>query len=220
MYALNEEPGVIAGVGFWEKPCDNYCNVVLAQTGLEYANGSVADASNGSLLHHIVVLATGMDWKGTPRVDQVCSGLLHERMFSSGNERAPTSFGDVMTNKVISAFPLIPSDKLLAPFMLQNLDGVEKTVYVTVDFEYIPGKKPPNVKVAKAMWFDITSSENGCKDSVVFQTPTKARFTRTSPTWTSRFTGEMLGVSKFHSFPKGPFLSVRKVVICAMAVLP
>jgi hypothetical protein len=207
MSIISGEPGTMTTIGMWEKPCKDYCNLVLAQAGLEYANGTVADNSNGAWLHHIVVLATGNDWKGQPRKDQVCAGLPAERFFSSGNERTPTSFGDIVSNKVISAFPLIPSNALMAQIELMNLDDVAKNVYLTVDYEYIPGKKPSDVKVAKAMWFDITNGEAGCGISSAIPPQTRERFIRKSTAWTSKFNGQMLGVGKY--FIASPDISVE-----------
>jgi hypothetical protein len=61
-------------------------------------------------LHHVVMLAAGPN-----RKDNVCGRWLlpGERFFSSGNERTPTAFGDVLTRKVKSVFVLTPQDSEL-----------------------------------------------------------------------------------------------------------
>lgn len=105
-------------------------------------------------LHHVVFLATGLG-----RKDNVCGRWLlpGERFFSSGNERTPTAYGDIMTRKIKSVFQLAPTDTISAQLELMNLVDTPKSVYLTVDWEYIPGPRPEGYKIAKAMWLDITS---------------------------------------------------------------
>lgn len=135
------------------KPCTGKCNLLVAQAGLEYANGTEAGMANGSWLHHIVVLATGPG-----RKDTVCPMLPGERFFSSGNERTPTSFGDVTEKKVKSTFPISDADGFQAQIELMNMTDEPRSVYLTIDFEYIPGPKPEGWKTAKAMWLDVVSN--------------------------------------------------------------
>jgi len=192
------------------KPCSS-CGLIAAQAGLEYANGSVADNSNGAWLHHIVLI-TG----GSGHVDGTCPGqgvgMIGERTFSSGNERTPTSFGDIMTNKVKSAFPLAPSDMFTAQLELMNLNTLVKNVYLTIDFEYIPGGIPAGFKRARAMWLDVTN----CGISSVNPPRGKMNFKLNSKKWTVGYTGEMLGVGG-HLHDGGSVLNIYKnqQVICS-----
>jgi hypothetical protein len=154
MSSLTGEAGTMSTIAQrMKKPCEN-CGLVTSQAGLEYADGTVADNSNGAWLHHVVFLAAGPN-----RKDNVCGRWLlpGERFFSSGNERTPTAYGDVLTRKVKSVFQLTPQDTISAQLELMNLVDKEKTVYLTVDYEYIPGDRPQGYKVAKAMWLDVTS---------------------------------------------------------------
>jgi hypothetical protein len=47
IFSPNSEPGTMTSMGLnMKKPC-NDCGLIVAQAGLEYADGSVADNSNG-----------------------------------------------------------------------------------------------------------------------------------------------------------------------------
>lgn len=182
---LTGEKGTMSTVSVgMAKPCTGQCNLLVAQAGLEYANGTEASMANGSWLHHIVVLATGPG-----RKDTVCPMLPGERFFSSGNERTPTSFGDVTEKKVKSTFPIGDADGFQAEIELMNMTDEPRSVYLTIDFEYIPGPKPADWKTAKAMWLDVTN----CGISYVYP-PSKQNFQLKSSGWVSPYSGEMLGV--------------------------
>lgn len=170
-----------------KKPCADYCNLITAMASLEYANGTEATMDNGAWLHHIVVLATG-----TGRKDTVCPTTPGERFFSSGNEKTPTAFGDVTKKQIKSAFPIGPRDTFSAELELMNMDDVAKEVWITIDFEYIPGKLPQGWKVAKAAWLDVTN----CGISYVKPPSGKPKFTLSSRGWTSQYDGVMIGVGK------------------------
>ena len=63
-----------------EKPCSD-CIITWMQAGLEYPNGTYANANTGMWLHHIVLT-------NTDRPSSVC-GMQYggDRFFASGNER-------------------------------------------------------------------------------------------------------------------------------------
>ena len=57
---LTGEQGTMSGITMWIKtPCEGPSNLLCAQEGLEYANGTEADLTTSARLHHIVVLASG-----------------------------------------------------------------------------------------------------------------------------------------------------------------
>lgn len=208
MSMLTGEPGTMSTIAMgMTKPCDT-CGLLTARAGLEYANGSVADNSNGAWLHHIVFVASG-----TGRSDNVCGRwvLPGERFFSSGNERTMTAFGDVNSYKVKSVFPLTPGDSFAAQLELMNLNEIVKSVYLTVDWEYVPGPRPAEYKISKAMWLDVTN----CGISSVIPPKGKTSFTLSSRPWASTFNGEMLGVGG-HLHDGGVHLNVyvNDKVIC------
>jgi hypothetical protein len=68
------------------KPCED-CLITFIQAGLEYADGSYANADSGMWLHHVVQVDTEVD-------DTVCGRavvqrpLAPNRFFASGNERS------------------------------------------------------------------------------------------------------------------------------------
>lgn len=192
MSIISGEPGTMQSMATaMTKPCTGQCGLITAQAGLEYPNGTVADNSNGAWLHH-VVLITG----GAGHSDGTCPGsgvgMIGERTFSSGNERTPTAFGDVLENKVKSVYPLSPVDVFSAQLELMNLNTVVKNVYLTIDFEYIPGDIPAGFKRARAMWLDVTN----CGISSVNPPRGRVNFKLASKKWTVGYSGQMLGVGK------------------------
>ena len=60
-------------------PCRD-CMIVSMQAGLEYTNGSIADADTGMWLHHTVFMNLN-------RKEAMCG--RGQRFFASGNERTP-----------------------------------------------------------------------------------------------------------------------------------
>ncbi|KAF2670530.1 hypothetical protein BT63DRAFT_240512 [Microthyrium microscopicum] len=187
MSLISGEAGTMSTIAIgMKKPCDT-CGLVTLQAALEFPNGTVADNPQGAWLHHVVMVASG-----TGRSDNVCGTwvLPGERFFSSGNERTPTAFGDVLGNKVKSVFPISPADTFLAQLELMSLDEREKPVYLVMDYEYVPGPRPADYKIAKAMWLDVTN----CGISSVIPQKGKMQFTLNSRAWTSGFNGQLLGV--------------------------
>lgn len=65
------------------KPCSD-CTITYLQAGLEYPNGSYANADTGMWLHHAVI------FNGAKR-DTSCPET-YERAMASGNERTPIDF--------------------------------------------------------------------------------------------------------------------------------
>jgi hypothetical protein len=68
-------------VSIAQKPCTD-CLVTWAQAGLEYPNGTVANANNGLWLHHAVFL-------NTQKPAITCQSVKGDPFFASGNERTP-----------------------------------------------------------------------------------------------------------------------------------
>jgi hypothetical protein len=72
-----------------QKPCDE-CLITYMKAGLEYPDGSNANADTGMWLHHGVFLDTGA-------MDTVCPTMGKKqrprpnRFFASGNERSPVN---------------------------------------------------------------------------------------------------------------------------------
>jgi hypothetical protein len=65
-------------------PC-NDCLITWMQAGLEFADGTTANAEAGMWLHHAV-------FSNVKRRDVVCPMKRHgDRFFASGNERTPVN---------------------------------------------------------------------------------------------------------------------------------
>jgi len=65
-------------------PCTD-CLITWMQAGLEFTDGTVADAETGMWLHHTV-------FSNLRRPDAVCPDEKHgDRFFASGNERTPVN---------------------------------------------------------------------------------------------------------------------------------
>jgi hypothetical protein len=187
MSRISGEPGTMSTVAVnMKKPCET-CSLTVLQAGLEYANGTTADLSSGSWLHHVLLIVGGRG-----RTDNVCAFWPGERIFSSSKELTVTAFGDVGKKKTLAAFPIGPSDTFSMQLELMNMDAVPKDVYLILDYEYIPGPRPDGWKIAKAMWLDITN----CGISSMNPPRGKTQFTVASRPWISTFDGELLGVGK------------------------
>jgi hypothetical protein len=181
---ISGEQGTLSTVAVgMKKPCTE-CQLITMQAGLEYKNGSLAEPENGGWLHHIVVAATGAS-----RKDTACNMPL-ERFFSSGNEKTPTAFGDVVFKNVKSAFPIVASDTFSAELELMNMIDIPLQVWITIDYEFMPGPRVPGWKVAKALWLDITN----CGISYYPVAKGTQTLGPKSTPWKSAYDGEMLGV--------------------------
>jgi hypothetical protein len=197
-FSTSGEMGMTMRIEAMARPCSGRCNLLLAASDLEWTNGTQATNQDGAWLHHIVFTALGNGHK-----DSTCPiGVLPgERFFSSGNERTPTSFGDVLMtspNKIKSAFPLKPADTLFAQFELMNITPVEmRGVYLVVDWEWFaPSAADEKVwKRARAMWLDITGCGASSKG-----VPAGKRVFDYGWSWTSNFNGDMLGVGTLLHF--------------------
>jgi hypothetical protein len=117
---ISGEQGTMTGFNFaMKKPCVE-CSLLVAQTSLEYTNGTEATLENGSWLHHIVLYTAGDNHK-----DAVCPRMPGERTFSVGNEKSITTFGDVLNKRTIkSGFPVTANDRFLMQLELMNISLV------------------------------------------------------------------------------------------------
>jgi hypothetical protein len=80
-------------------PCEN-CLIVWMQAGLEFSNGSNADAEEGMWLHHTV-----LHNDAEAAVQNCGKAKRRQRFFASGNER---SVVDLSSNGYIATFiPLL-----------------------------------------------------------------------------------------------------------------
>ncbi|KAK5019617.1 hypothetical protein LTR16_000398 [Cryomyces antarcticus] len=184
-----------------EKPCTD-CTVTWMQAGLEYPDGSHANANTSLWLHHTFLVNTN-------RVDSVCGAdSPGERFFASGNEREAADITVNGTNQ--AGYYLGPSDNVGMFVELMNQDATEQTAFLTITYEYVPSFPAQWYKV-NPVWLDIQS----CNGS---EAPAQANATfvlSMQPPWTSNFTGgitSMIG----HLHDGGTHIEMTKnnTVIC------
>jgi len=118
---------------------------------------------------------------------------MGERFFSSGNERTPTAFADIAGQTVKSAFKIDESTRFGMQLELMNMDNVEKQVWYTAEYEYLPEAAMTGFKNAKAIWLDVTN----CGTSFVSAPADKKKFTYQMRPWKSTFNGQLLDVGEF-----------------------
>jgi hypothetical protein len=95
-----------------------------------------------------------------------------------------------------SGYELKPSDKLTLYSELMNMDPVEKTVWITINYEYT--EPAPELWNTKAVWLqfkqcgksDVAPSNLDWKSR-----PLKQKFTETTAIWESPYEGQMVFVS-------------------------
>jgi hypothetical protein len=172
-------------------PCTD-CTLLYATGGLEYPDGRVANTDTGAWLHHIVGFNTGPG-----RSAAACHSMPMDPFWSSGNERETKVY--TSTNGAIkSGYYIKPTDKFMLYSELMNMDPVEKHVYITGDFEYLPGRQKDYMDT-KAIWLQLGQCGEDIQDLTKAGIPGKPlnnkAFTEASPPWTSQYDGQMLYVS-------------------------
>ena len=143
-----------------DAPCRN-CFITYAQLGLEYPDGTPANANTGMWMHHIVV-------HNPSRPGVVCSAKP-EIVFGSGNERTPTNFcndgfGSFFSSvkgallltfcrsSVKAGYRVSNDTSLYVDGELMNQATVAREAVVTIDWEYVPDT--PGFEEARAIWLD------------------------------------------------------------------
>jgi hypothetical protein len=196
-FSESGESGMLSKLVSLQRPCYGECNILMAQSDLEYANGTQATNEDGAWLHHITIYA-----KGASRRDVVCpeslNNLLGERFYSSGNEKTTVAYADVLMqgkDVVKSAFQLKPRDRFWTQFALKNLNKEEKHVYLTVDDEWFTPSADDRKewKSTKALWLSIS----GCQTTYVKPPQGAARFTIPSTPWNSAFSGNLINAGEW-----------------------
>ncbi|KAH8797547.1 hypothetical protein F5882DRAFT_475323 [Hyaloscypha sp. PMI_1271] len=121
--------------------CKN-CTVTYMEAGLEYPNGTYANANTSLWLHHIVLYNLN-------NLDTVC--------------------GTEETDK--AGYYVGPNDTIAFLTELMNTAMVNQTAIVTITYEYLPSL-PSNFHKVTPIWMDITGcggSEAPAKNDTAFQ---------------------------------------------------
>ncbi|KAK5133623.1 hypothetical protein LTR08_007571 [Meristemomyces frigidus] len=179
-----------------QMPCTD-CIITWMQAGLEYPNGTVANADTNLWLHHTVF------WNMN-RTSAVCPGLDNlDTFFASGNERTPANICANGTEQ--AGYYFASTDTLGMSVELMNMSPFPQSGVVTMTYEYIP-KPPPSFSHVKALWLDIAGCD-GNSDQPVKST-TQA-FQYTSPAWVSDISGKVTFIAG-HLHDGGTHLEVQR----------
>ncbi|KUJ16009.1 uncharacterized protein LY89DRAFT_750161 [Mollisia scopiformis] len=154
------------------------CLITYIEAGLEFPNGTYANANTSLWLHHTVLYNFN-------NLDTVCGATEPgERFFASGNERSPADISMNGTNTV--GYYVGPEDKIGFLAELMNTEMVNQSAVVTITFEYIPGL-PASFNKATPIWLDIS----GCGGGSDMPAKNDTAFQYTSPVWTANATGRV-----------------------------
>lgn len=183
------------------KPCSD-CLITWIQAGLQYLDGSYANADTGMWLHH-VVMANVMQRSST------CPLYSPDRFFASGNERTPANICVNGTNE--AGYYLSSDAELLIAPELMNETPDSRPVVVTITYEYIPSF-PRHFSNVTPVWLDITGVCGGSDYPVPNDTTT---FSPVSPPWIANVTGKITYVAG-HIHDGGLDVEIQKngVTIC------
>ncbi|TVY42220.1 hypothetical protein LSUB1_G003915 [Lachnellula subtilissima] len=153
------------------------CIVTWMQAGLEYPDGSYANANTSLWLHHTVLYNMN-------NLDTVCGANVQgERFFASGNERMEVDLSNSGTNT--AGYFVGANDTIGFLVELMNQAMENQTAVVTITYEYIPGH-PTTFNEITPVWLDIggcSTSEMPAKNETTFQ--------YTSPVWSANVTGRI-----------------------------
>ncbi|KAK4890090.1 hypothetical protein LTR27_011196 [Elasticomyces elasticus] len=154
-------------------PCVD-CTITFMQAGLEYLDGTTADATTKMWMHHVVLLNRG-------RKDSVCADMPAQRFFASGNERTAVdltpTFSALGTQHL--GYPVAENDTFVVSGELMNMLDTPQEVVFSMVFEFLPAP-PTYFKHVVPFWLDV----GGCGDSDVPAKPGK-QFEYVSPVLTA-----------------------------------
>lgn len=199
-----------------ETPCQD-CFITFIQAGLEYPNGSYANANTSLWLHHTVLFNMN-------QTDTVCSNETDpqwQRWFASGNERTAfdlsvngyalshpmfyslldpyydfftthlTSKHQLITNTnstIKAGYYISPTDQIAFLAELMNQAMFTQEAVVTITFSYILSSPSTSSFIhATPVWLDI----GGC-DSSDLPAFANTTFNYTSSPWRSTIAGRVL----------------------------
>jgi len=179
------------------KPCTE-CVIIAQWAGLEMPDGRNANIDSGLWLHHMVHLTIGSGrWDPTcygrpslPHIDVNSSPGASERYFSSGNERSKITLDINGPGMTKWGYHLKSSDSYGFIVDLMNMNAQDKTVYLTMYYDYLEGPLPSGWDDVKTIWFDV----NQCGTSEYSPPKQSGSYTITSGRWSPNVTGKILGV--------------------------
>lgn len=133
-----------------------------------------------------------------------------ERIFASGNERTMVAFNSpYMAPNETLGYYLNPADKFAFIVDLMNQNAEDKTVYLTITYDYVDGH-PEGVGNLKSIWFDAAQ----CGTSEIRPPTSSGQFTVTAD-WIANLEGEILGAGgHLHDGGTHLTLSVDGDLVC------
>ncbi|KAK3941596.1 hypothetical protein QBC46DRAFT_407063 [Diplogelasinospora grovesii] len=176
-------------------PCTD-CLITYAQAGMEYPNGSYANANTSTWLHHAVI-------SNLNRTDATCE-RAHEPVFASGNERSAADICVDGTEK--AGYYIAEGDQFWFTAELMNALNAPQNVVVTFDWEYVPSP-PSDFMGVIPVWLDV---DGGCP-AHGSEVPVPANQTAfqlgMDPPWTAPFEGDIVWIGS-HLHDGGEALSI------------
>jgi len=165
-------------------PCQD-CFITAIHAGLEYPNGSYANANTSLWLHHVVLYNFNLP-------DTVCADAsqggdaMPQRWFASGNERTAFDFSE---NGITNAgYYIGPRDVIAFSAELMNQAMFDQSAVVTIQFSYTPSSPATkDFQHITPIWLDIGGCENS--EMAAFADTT---FNYTSSVWKSTVEGKIL----------------------------
>jgi len=201
------------------KPCTS-CVLVGQWAGLEFPNGNNANIDSGMWLHHMVSINSGsgrydptcIGKSSLPHVDVNASPSSSERYFSSGNERSQVHLDILGSGKTKWGYQLGMADRFGFIVDLMNINTEDKTVYLTMYYDFFEGGLPSGWKNIRVIWLDA----NQCGTSEVWPPKQSGQFAVSTSKWTASFEGEIIGVgSHLHDGGVGTDIYIGSTSICS-----
>ncbi|EMC95003.1 hypothetical protein BAUCODRAFT_521522 [Baudoinia panamericana UAMH 10762] len=202
----SEDDGMMHFRGRFSPPCTD-CLVTSMLADIRYPNDTVADASTGMWMHHVVFVNLN-------RSDSTCPEILpsQQRFFASGNERTEVDLTAGGANKLGYAFNA--TDMLAMQGELMNLLDEAQKVVVSVTWEFIDRSSAiaAGFREVVPYWLDV----GGCGNSDKPALPDQA-FEYGSPRLHVRAYGEIAFVGG-HLHDGGTHIDMLRddKVICTM----
>jgi hypothetical protein len=130
------------------KPCTG-CSIIGVTPQLVYENGTVANLTDGPMLHHAMFSA-----QSSGKADVTCAGkgpgLLGERFFASGNERTPVDIQSLPYGYKVNS-----SETWNMVFDLMNWATTSKTVKIRMTWKYATGTDHTSRAPVRPVWLDV-----------------------------------------------------------------
>jgi hypothetical protein len=119
------------------------CTVLSGQIKITYADGKLANVSNGVYVHHILTNAMGSQ----PAFVKSLMAGMGAGFVGAGDDNGNTPFLYAPRDASLeSGFWISPTDRFSAQLVLVNYNNAPKTVYVNYDLEYMTGHVGKRVK--------------------------------------------------------------------------